>query len=128
MTFNTSIPQATDLISNSQSDLLANNQFLGSTTGNSATGYYKLPNGLIYQWGFVAATSTSPLVVAFPTAFQTALYSVNVTRTRGHNNFPSDTLFDYWIDSGGAQTNLTQFTLINNDGHTWGYYWMAIGV
>jgi len=126
MTFNAKIPQATDLISNSQASLLSNNQFLGSTTGNTANGYYKLPNGLIMQWNFIAPTNSATVTVSFPTAFASAVYSVQVTRTRATGNFPSNTTFDYWVDKGTVST--TGFNIINNDGHTWGYYWFAIGV
>jgi hypothetical protein len=43
----------------------------------AADGYYKLPGGLIHQWGSQAATFNQSFVtISFPTSFTTACYSV----------------------------------------------------
>jgi hypothetical protein len=46
---------------------------LASNTSIGASGYYKLPGGLIVQWGSEAITSTA--TITWPIAFSTACYS-----------------------------------------------------
>ena len=75
MTFNGNIPLATDLISNSQNDLLANNQFLAETAGNLASnGFYRLPNGLLMQWSSETGISSGGHTRSFPIAYTTAYW------------------------------------------------------
>lgn len=127
MTFFPNAPAPSDNISVSQGQLQSNNQFLANTAGNlSLNGYYKLPNGLIMQWGSTSSTSAGTVIIGYNQAYVSAPYSIQVTRGRPTGNFPSDLKFDYWLDTG-VITNTT-FTIINNDGHTWTYFWTAIGV
>jgi hypothetical protein len=65
MTFNAQIPQPNNLISNSQSDILQNFQFLGSTTGNTFPGFYKFPNGLILQWGDTGVLTAGTVLLTY---------------------------------------------------------------
>jgi hypothetical protein len=84
MTFNGQIPLSTDLISNSQTALLANNQFLANAAGNDEDGYYKLPNGLIFQWGLeenVMDNSTIGFNINFATCYSVVLTIVNTVST-----------------------------------------------
>lgn len=85
----------------------------------TATGYTFLPGGLIMQWG----TATSGAGVTFNVAAKfTTLFSIQITP----------------FSAGGAQTitsapqtfNVlsTGFTVGNNSGNLFNYYWMAFGI
>jgi len=76
MTFNSAIPQPTDNISTSQSQLLSNNAFLGNTSGNLDTGFYKLPNGLILNWGAIPFTTSGNKQQSFAQPYSTRCYSL----------------------------------------------------
>lgn len=82
MAYQSNIPQATDLISSSQSDILGNFQYLGDTTGNVANGYYKLPNGIIIQWGSIVmpkvGSASGQLAVSFNLAYSSAAEVFNI--------------------------------------------------
>jgi hypothetical protein len=124
MTFNANIPLATDLISNSQADLYANNQFLGSTTGNATNGYYKLPNGAIIQWGVSTGNTSGVKTVSFPISFATACYNVQFSLAFDS----SGTTVPIVLDRTFAFTT-TQFKYrVNASGTDWNLYWVAIGV
>lgn len=123
MVYTTNIPQATDLISNSQAQILGNFQFLGSTAGNAATGYYYMPNGLLMQWGVSAALGVGNQVINFPVAFTTP-YIV----TLGTSNDSSGTK---WISlnqtRGGGAIHTTDFGVrVSTAGQD--LYWFAIGL
>lgn len=75
MAYTTNIPQPNDNISTSQDQILKNFQFLGDTTG-TVPGYYKLPNGLIIQWGNQTFTTSGTKTVNLSTPFLTQVYSV----------------------------------------------------
>lgn len=49
-------------------------QFTGSNQSLSASGYQKLPGGLILQWGTVASTEDTAQNFTFPVAFPTACF------------------------------------------------------
>lgn len=128
MTFNASIPQSTDLISNSQADLLANNQFLGSTTGNSANGYYKLPNGLILQWGSETVSNASGgTSITFPTSFATAVYSIQLTIQKNTSTGQGGSARSAFVNPGSETTTAFTAKLVSGDA-TNDVYWFAIGV
>ncbi len=88
------------------------------TAGN---GYTFLAGGFIMQWGVVAATNGNPTIV-FPLQFPSDVFSVQVTRQHAASSPGSS--FSYWVEN---TVNTTQFKIINNDGHTWSYNWVAIG-
>lgn len=96
---------------------------LSQLTGNvaNANGYVWV-GGILFQWGTIASTSSNPSV-SFSPAFPNNLFSVQVTRT--HNNTSPGSSFSYWVNTA-SYTN-TGFQIINNDGHTWSYNWLAIG-
>lgn len=61
----------------------------------SASGYFKLPGGLIYQWGAATSDSTGKATVVFPTAFPNAVF-----RAVASNN-ASGTAPTAWAGTGG---------------------------
>ena len=83
-----------------------------------------LPGGLMFQWGSVAPTNSNVITVTFPEPFKNAVFSVLLTRN--HNSVSPGSDFQFWVNSSPAPT-LSQFQIINEDMHTWGYYWQAIG-
>lgn len=76
MVYTTNIPQSTDLISNSQAQILGNFQFLGSTTGNVTPGFYKFPNGLILQWGSIIFNTSGNKSQNYAVAFTTQVFNL----------------------------------------------------
>ena len=85
----------------------------------ATNGYYKLPGGLIIQWGFDTQSGAGPFTVNLPTAFSTACYTVNINSTDATgavyaslNASPGATSFQYRKSSSGTQTQ----------------YWTALGV
>ncbi len=128
MTFNANIPQPTDLISNSQSDLLANNQFLGNTTGAVANGYYKLPNGLIIQWGSATVSNGSPgTSISFNTPFATAVYSIQMTIQKNTSTGQGGSARSAFVNPGSETTTAFTAKLVSGDA-TNPVYWFAIGL
>ena len=89
-------------------------------------GYTFLAGGLILQWGTISATSSNPTVTftsAGNIAFPNAIFNVQVTRQ--HSPSSPGSTFGYWVSTSGLSQ--TGFTIVNNDGHTWSYNWMALG-
>ena len=84
------------------------NQSLG------ASGYQKLPGGLIMQWGSYTTASTPGGTVTFPTAFANACAIVNLTATGGTDE-------DYVVSK-----NTTSFTYAGSSSGTGGFYF-ALG-
>lgn len=90
---------------------LAGNISLGSS------GYYKLPGGLILQWGTTGSINAlSAANTSFPTPFATACYSVVVVPTSNHSG-------------GGAvgTVSTTQFNTFNGTSATVSFYFFAVG-
>lgn len=50
--------------------------FGGSNVSLNANGHFKLPNGLILQWGRTAAIGQVETTVTLPTPFTTAIFAV----------------------------------------------------
>lgn len=97
--------------------LTRNFQPVASTNGKTF-----LPGGLILQWG-TTSSSSSNIPVSFSPAFPSAIYNIQVTRL--HSSSSPGSTFGYWVSTSGLSTS--GFTIVNNDGHTWSYYWLAIG-
>jgi hypothetical protein len=55
-------------------DVVLPGDFTGDNQSLSASGYQKLPGGLILQWGTVASTSDAAQIFTFPIAFPTACF------------------------------------------------------
>ena len=90
-------------------------------SSKSASGYQKLPGGLILQWGAATTAATAPgsVVVSFPIAFPNALVALHSTR------------YDSASSSANTVTNvsnptLSAFTLWSSTGPA-NVYWSAIG-
>lgn len=93
---------------------------LGSSSvgsSNFANGYTRLPNGLLYQWGYIAAVNSTANVTTFTSvggvAF-TNLFSVSATSTTANHAFVS-------------AANSTAIVLACNTVANTGVYWTAIG-
>lgn len=124
MVYTKNIPLSTDKISDSQSQILGNFQFMGDTTGAIANGYYRLPNGLIMQWGQTSASSATSRVISFAVAYGSLPYSIQVTRiaARPSANTPNGNFIqDTSISTSG-------FRIVNDDGISSAFYWFAIGI
>jgi hypothetical protein len=124
MSFLPNIPQPSDNISVSQGNILTNFQYLGATTGNIALGYYKLPNGLIIQWGQTTISSATSRVISFSQTYSTSVFSIQVTRiaARPSTNTPNG---NYIQDTSITNSG---FRIVNDDGISSGFYWFAIGL
>jgi hypothetical protein len=128
MVWNNSQPTPTQAISNGQSTILNNFQYLGNAAGNDTNGYYKLPNGLIIQWGGdvqMPTGSSGQPVVTFNTNFSSAWYSITMTVFTAS----SSNVGLYCVDSGFS-ASLTQFRYRFSDftsGQRYIFMWMAIG-
>lgn len=87
---------------------------LGSSI--STTGFSKLPNGLLMQWGTVSANSTVG-TITFTTPFAAAPYSVQLTPQSN-------------VSTGEAVTtaNTTTATVRTTLATTYTFYYMALGV
>jgi hypothetical protein len=99
-------------------DITSNTGLLLGSPGysNTANGYTWLPNGLLMQWGLVAANSTTGNAT-FTIAFPNACLSVNATRTvLGANGF----CFIPGVNTTVAQIRSANNTAVN-------CYYTAIG-
>lgn len=87
----------------------------------ATSGYYKLPGGLIMQWGFYDSGAHNP-TITFPTAFSTATYSVTVTLVA--NSIATVQVQNVGLSSFEAKQERTTdgLNLTNS------FYWMAVGV
>jgi hypothetical protein len=97
----------------------------GGFAGNkslAASGYYKLPGGLIVQWGSSSVGGSSQSTITFPTAFPTSCDAVMVA----YNDTPTSASLPTAPVGGGSITT-SNFALANGGGgaHTIG--WMAVG-
>jgi hypothetical protein len=95
--------------------------FTGSNQSIAASGYQKLPGGLIMQWGITASISVdSSLAVTYSIAFPTAALNVNITAIRSRFNTGEGEL-------SVSTVSTTGFTLNNGLDSSKPFYWMAIG-
>jgi hypothetical protein len=99
----------------SNASLSTNTLSLG-TSSITASGFSRLPNGLLYQWGSASATSTTGSVT-FPSSFTTIYSIVATSNTAGTTYSPSVT---------SVSTTSASFRTANTTAAT--VYWMAIGV
>lgn len=104
----------------------------GGVFGMSATasGYQKLPSGLIVQWGNVITSASGAVVVTYPLAFPNALFSFLATAVDGSTNA---SLKMFALAGGAAITNgKAQFALYTVAAASGAYgavgtNWIAIG-
>jgi hypothetical protein len=88
----------------------AGNKSLGTN------GFYKLPGGLIIQWGSTGNQATGNTAVTLPTAFPSAAFSLTISGGTGGQVAPT---FVSLSTSG--------FTAVNNDAALMNMFWIAIG-
>ena len=92
----------------------------------SENGYYKAPDGLMFQWGvFNGVANSTGATVYFPTAFAYTPYSCIITPKNGA---------DKTVVMGRVYTMTTSYfkatTVWSTSSSNWGaevYYWLAIG-
>lgn len=127
MVYTTNIPQPNDRISDSQGQILANFQFLGSTLGNTANGFYKLPNGMILQWGkWLGAAAIDGIATTFAAGFPGCLAFPNNCFGVWLQPIKTSTVpHAFFLSAGSISTN--GFTVSTDT--TWGngYYMFTIG-
>ena len=93
--------------------------FTGTNQSLAASGFQKLPGGLIIQWGSVSGlTTTTPSNVTFPVSFPTACRQVVATMIGG----PSGVVQVYSFTASGCGINLS--TSFNAGSQA---TWIAIG-
>ena len=91
----------------------------------SGTGQTFLPgltSSMIMKWGVTAATNSNQDIV-FATEFPNNLYQVQLTPYRATSS-PGST-FGFWVSTAGFSK--AGFTIVNNSGHTFAWFWTAIG-
>lgn len=134
MVYTTNIPQANDLISNSQSQILGNFQYLGDTTGNITNpGYYKLPNGLVLNWGRIDVTTAGNKTQSYAQAYTSAVYSLQFSLAYASAGDIRDIPIVVCIDSTAnipLSLSTAKFRVSNATtlGNTLYIFWYAIGV
>ena len=94
---------------------------LGFTQSLAGNGYVKLPGGVIVQWGISDTAPSGTRSVTFPTAFPTAVVSVQVT--------PVTTAAYGATASSATLSSFTATTFATSSGTvgTSNFYFMAIG-
>ena len=103
------------------SALQALSDFTGSNVSLAASGYQKLPSGLIIQWGATGViTGGSSVAVTFPIAFPNACLNASATYTTGTNTT---------TPSAGSLSSLstTGITVRNLGATSNPIYWLVIG-
>lgn len=98
-----------------------------STKNLSQNGYYKLPDGLIIQWGY-SSTSGRNKTVYLPVSFYDTYYTVVISMKRKEDSTTNLTS-DVWNQSKSSfiMYGLFHATDINNGAYTGGFNWIAIG-
>lgn len=102
---------------------LSGDGFLSQLTGYDANvNGFAWVGGILLQWGIVADTNLTIVPVNFTPNFPNNCFNVQVTR--GHTS-SSPGSNSFWI----IENSITNagFSIKNDDSHTWGYIWTAIG-
>lgn len=87
----------------------------------AASGYQKLPSGLIIQWGNAGnIASASSVAVTYPIAFPNGALSASATVNTATNTATPQ-------GAGIAYTSASQLTIRNLSASTLGFTWIAIG-
>ncbi len=98
-----------------------------SKSFGSSSSYYKLPDGLLIQWGY-STNSGIGKVIYYPISFFNTYYSVHLTGTRlVHSNY----MYSFDVYSKYASYFVMDSVYHNNDSDAGGFsiafYWFAIG-
>ena len=98
-----------------------------STKNLSQNGYYKLPDGLIIQWG-KKTNSIYSGIIYFPTSFLDTNYSLQLTCMNGNTTNDSSWIANYSSISTGSFSYNNKYQQAANAGNnTAAFYWIAIG-
>lgn len=128
MTWNNNQPSPTQFISAGQGTLLNNFQFLGNTAGNLANGFYKLPNGLIINWGTGSVPNTSTgLPIVFTQSFATDVYGIWLQFIKNTSTGQGGSTRTAYVKPGGTLTTSGFTALIVSSSTPEDIYWFAIG-
>jgi len=100
---------------------LCNKTYVDGTSSKTTSGYTKLPNGILIQWGVTPSIAIGgSLAITFSTPFSSACYSITVTP-----RFASATNSYSWSTNAPSTTG---FTLYSQGALAGIYQWIAIGV
>lgn len=102
--------------------------FSNVTTKNlSQNGYYKLPDGLMIQWGYSSSSGRNKTIY-LPASFYDTNYSVIITMRRGTDDTTNLT-GDVWTQSKSSflMFGLYHSTDTNNGAYWAGFNWFAVG-
>ena len=106
----------------------AKSDFSNVVTKNlSQNGYYKLPDGLMVQWGYSSSSGRNKTIY-LPASFYDTNYSVLITMRRGTDDTTNLT-GDVWTQSKSSflMFGLYHATDTNNGAYWKGFNWFAIG-
>lgn len=115
------------MVANSTAINAVSNTFNLGTSSISANGYSRLPNGLLMQWGNMAASvnNTTTADITFPTTF-TTFYSGSVTLL--NNNTQAIAPGAAASITANSATTLTWKTNTTAAATSSTIYWWAVGV
>ena len=98
-----------------------------STKSLSQNGYYKLPDGLMIQWGKKTNTSYSGTIY-FPSSFYDTNYSLHLTCNNGNTGNDSSWIANYSSVSSSSFGYNNKYQQAANAGtNTASFYWFAVG-
>jgi hypothetical protein len=117
----TGTPLSTTAASGTNTTQIATTAFAYGTLSNATSGYVKLPNGLILQWGTTASlgspsTTTITLPITFPSSFH------NVTIARNTSSLAAS--YTAAVVKGAGRANFTVY----NNGIACAQMWAAVGI
>ncbi len=106
--WNNTQPSPNQLISDGQTTLLNNTNFLGSTSGRALPGFIQFPNGIIVQWKqFNLTSADDDVALTHPIAFPNSCFDVQIHPVKDSGN--SKRVFLY-LKSFASITNVN-FTI-----------------
>ena len=126
----TSYTPALNTVGNNMAIISDSTATLGFDCSKSANGYTKLPNGMILQWGTIAAASHDQEydfgTITFPITFPTAVLNVSATMITSASAASG---FDTIPGVKAVTTASAQFYsgCTSSGTETYGLYWFAIG-
>lgn len=98
----------------------------GANQSLGASGYQKLPGGLILQWGsFLATPAGAGTAITFPIAFPSAVYNISSTLQNPSGSTATGTVQMPFILT--TSIGLSGFTLQEGGSGSFTGYWFAIG-
>ena len=102
------------------------------TTGNLTSGWTRLQNGLLLQWGQVDANNLTAGVAVFPTSFTTHCYFLpTMVNVRLNGDFMPIVYADSDTDTDLTQRKFYCRSITSNEAvtplNTWKVNWIAIG-